>query len=150
MPIKNLTQKANIDRYIAERIESINAALVYRMCAIGEQVLNAARTGNFSAKPYTDRTGNLRSSIGYVVSLDGEIVQMSSFHVVKGGGKGADTGKDFAKQLVKDYPKGIVLIVVAGMHYAAYVSAKGYDVLESAELLAERLVPQMLEQLEFK
>lgn len=143
MPIKRLTPKAEIDRFIAARIEAINNALVYNMCAIGEQVLNAAR----STKSYKDQTGNLRSSIGYAVSVDGNIVQMSSFDVVKNGGEGATEGKEYVLQLIRDYPQGIVLIVVAGMNYATYVSAKGYDVLDSSELLAEKLVPQMLKKL---
>lgn len=146
MPIKRLTPKADIDRYIAGRVEAIKNALVRNMCIIGEQVLNAAR----STDSYKDRTGNLRSSIGYVVALDGEVVQMSSFEVVKEGGEGAKSGKEYAMQLIKDFPQGIVLIVVAGMNYASYVSAKGYDVLDSSELLADKLVPQMLEKLGIK
>ena len=146
MPIKRLTPTAEIDRYIAGRVEAIKKALVYNLCAVGEQVLNTARLTN----SYKDQTGNLRSSIGYVVAVDGEIVQMSSFDIVKEGGEGAKGGKAYAIQLVKDFPQGIVLIVVAGMNYASYVSAKGYDVLDSSELLADKLVPQMLQQLGFK
>lgn len=146
MPIKRLTPTAEIDRYIAGRVEAIKKALVYNLCAVGEQVLNAARLTN----SYKDQTGNLRSSIGYVVAVDGEIVQMSSFEVVKEGSEGARGGKEYAMQLVRDFPQGIVLIVVAGMNYASYVSAKGYDVLDSSELLADKLVPQMLQQLGFK
>ena len=146
MPIKRLTPTAEIDRYITGRVEAIKKALVYNLCAVGEQVLNAARLTN----SYKDQTGNLRSSIGYVVAVDGEIVQMSSFDTVKEGGEGAKGGKAYAIQLVKDFPQGIVLIVVAGMNYASYVSAKGYDVLDSSELLADKLVPQMLGQLGFK
>ena len=37
--------------------------------------------------------------------------------------------------------------MVAGMRYAAYVSASGRDVLDSAELRANQLVPQLLGQL---
>ena len=33
------------------------------------------------------------------------------------------------------------------MKYAAYVSAKGRDVLDSAEQLAERVLPMMVRQL---
>ncbi len=146
MPIQRITPQADIDRFIAERIEALNNALVYRMCAIGEQVLNAARSTN----SYKDQTGNLRSSIGYAVSIDGNIVQMSSFETVKNGGTGSDTGKNYVMQLIKGFPQGIVLIVVAGMNYASYVSAKGYDVLDSSELLAEKLVPQMLKKLGLK
>lgn len=146
MPIKRLTPPAEIDRYIAGRVEAIKQALVYNLSAIGEQVLNAARSTN----SYKDQTGNLRSSIGYVVAVDGEIVQMSSFEVVKDGSEGAKGGKDYAMKLTNDFPQGIVLIVVAGMNYASYVSAKGYDVLDSSELLADKLVPQMLQKLGFK
>ena len=39
------------------------------------------------------------------------------------------------------------LVVVAGMNYAAYVEAKGYNVLSSAEHLAERELPRMLDKL---
>ena len=146
MPIKRLTPTTEIDRYIAGRVEAIKKALVYNLCAVGEQVLNAARLTN----SYKDQTGNLRSSIGYVVAVDGEIVQMSSFDTVKEGREGSRGGKEYAMQLVRDFPQGIVLIVVAGMNYASYVSAKGYDVLDSSELLADKLVPQMLQQLGFK
>lgn len=146
MPIKRLTPTAEIDRYITGRVEAIKKALVYNLCAVGEQVLNAARLTN----SYKDQTGNLRSSIGYVVAVDGEIVQMSSFEVVKEGSEGARGGKEYAMQLVRDFPQGMVLIVVAGMNYASYVSAKGYDVLDSSELLADKLIPQMLQQLGFK
>lgn len=146
MPIKRLTPTAEIDRYITGRVEAIKKALVYNLCAVGEQVLNAARLTN----SYKDQTGNLRSSIGYVVAVDGEIVQMSSFDTVKEGREGSRGGKEYAMQLVRDFPHGIVLIVVAGMNYASYVSAKGYDVLDSSELLAGKLVPQMLQQLGFK
>lgn len=146
MPIKRLTPPAEIDRYIAGRVEAIKEAIVRMMLYVGEQVLNAARITN----SYKDQTGNLRSSIGYVVAIDGEIVQMSSFDTVKEGRDGSRGGKEYAIQLVRDFPKGIVLIVVAGMNYASYVSAKGYDVLDSSELLADKLVPQMLQQLGLK
>ena len=146
MPIKRLTPTTKIDRYITGRVEAIKKAIVYNLCAVGEQVLNAARLTN----SYKDQTGNLRSSIGYVVAVDGEIVQMSSFDTVKEGREGSRGGKEYAMQLVRDFPHGIVLIVVAGMNYASYVSAKGYDVLDSSELLADKLVPQMLQQLGFK
>ena len=117
--------------------------LIRNFSYIGERVLNAAR----STDSYKDQTGNLRSSIGYVVVVDGRVADISSFAVVKNGQEGSKTGADYARKLARKYPKGIVLIVCAGMNYAAYVSAKGYDVVDSAELLADRLVPQMLRQL---
>lgn len=146
MPIERLTPDSAIDAFVAEHVERLQNAVVYNLCAVGEQVLNAGRT----TKSYTDQTGNLRSSIGYVVAVDGNIVQISDFAPSdKGTDKatGQREGKAYAMSLIKQFPQGIVLLVVAGMNYAAYVSAKGYDVLESSELLAQKLVPEMLKTL---
>ncbi len=145
MPIKNLTPEGAISDFIGQQVERVTSALIYNLCAVGEQVLNQARSTN----SYKDQTGNLRSSIGYVVAVDGEVVQSSSFEVVKDGADGSRDGKSYALELVKQFPEGIVLIVVAGMNYASYVSAKGYDVLDSSEVLADRLVPEILKQLGF-
>lgn len=145
MPIKNLTPEGAISDFIGQQVERITSALIYNLCAVGEQVLNQARSTN----SYKDQTGNLRSSIGYIVAVDGEVVQSSSFEVVKDGADGSRDGKSYALELVKQFPEGIVLIVVAGMNYASYVSAKGYDVLDSSEVLADRLVPEILKQLGF-
>ena len=146
MPIKDLTPSGQIERYVQERVERLVRAIIYNLSVVGEKVLNKARSTN----SYKDQTGNLRSSIGYVIAVDGEIVQMSSFAPSDNGTDrvtGQAAGRAFAEELVRKFPYGIVLIVVAGMNYASYVSAKGYDVLDSSELLAEQLVPQMLQQL---
>ena len=50
-------------------------------------------------------------------------------------------------EIAAKYPKGYVLVVVAGMNYAVYVESKGRDVLTSAEKLAETELPKMLRQL---
>ena len=146
MGIKQTTPAAEIDRYIERQVERINRAVVYNLQYIGEACLNAARDTNSNK----DRTGNLRSSLGYVIVRDGKIVYQSAFEVVKEGGTGAKSGIQYAKEVARQFPEGIVLLVVAGMQYAAFVSAKGYDVMDSAELLADKLVPQILRQLGFK
>ncbi len=146
MGITQTTPSAEIDRYIEEQVERVTSALLRNLQYIGERCLNAARDTN----SYKDQTGNLRSSLGYVISCDGKIVYESTFEVVKNGADGAKSGIQFAKEIVRQFPEGIVLIVVAGMNYAQFVSAKGYDVIDSAELLADRLVPQIMKQLGFK
>ena len=145
MGITQTTPASEIDRYIAEQIEDITNALIYNLQYIGERCLNAARETN----SYKDQTGNLRSSLGYIIVCDGKITFQSDFEVVKNGGTGAKSGTQFAKEIARQFPEGIVLIVVAGMNYAAYVSATGRDVIDSAELLADRLVPSILKQLGF-
>lgn len=143
MPMQMLTPSASIAAYLNSGIQRIEKAVIRLMCVAGEQCVNVAREKH----SYKDQTGNLTSSIGYVVAIDGKIVQMSSFEVVKDGEQGSKDGKAYAKELVKQNNKGIVLIIVAGKEYASYVSDRGYDVLDSAELEADRLVPILLRQL---
>lgn len=109
------------------------------LVSVGEKCVNEARlSGN-----YTDRTGNLRSSVGYVLTHNGEIVYTSSFPTIKGGNEGATEGRDYALELAKTISGDWVLIVVAGRQYAAYVRARGYDVIDKAEDLARKLLKQL-------
>lgn len=143
MPIRQTTPQQEIDAYMAEQIKRIEYALVRTLQYVGERCLIAAR----KSKSYSDITGNLRSSVGYVISVDGNVVNSSEFDTVKNGENGAKEGYEYACSLVSQFPHGICLIVVAGKNYAQYVTAKGKDVLDSAELLAEQLVPKMLSKL---
>jgi hypothetical protein len=87
----------------------------------GELFVNKARLSG----TYRDITGNLRSSIGYVILKNG--VEVDSNFI--GNSDGSLKGKNVANEVAKQYPKGYVLIGVAGMDYAAYVEAKNYDVI---------------------
>lgn len=145
MGIVQKTPMSEIDDYIEEQMKRIIDALIYNLKYVGERCLNAARASN----AYRDQTGNLRSSLGYVIAYDGKIVYQSTFEVVKDGGSGSKSGIQYAKEIVRQFPENIVLIVVAGMNYAAHVAATGRDVIDSAELLADKLVPQILKQLGF-
>jgi hypothetical protein len=107
---------------------------------------------------YKDRTGNLRSSIGYVIYRDGEKIKeyfvpepvkdgeieetyrvktkdggiVTKTRKVKVGGdgeQGVQEGWLFTEEIAKKYPTGIVAVIVAGMDYAAAVESHGYDVL---------------------
>lgn len=137
------TRASEIAEYFEKRIQRLEKAVSRKMCYVGERCINAAR----SSHTYIDRTGNLTSSIGYAVSINGNLVKCSSFGQVKNGADGSKDGKEYVMSLISKYPQSIALIVVAGKNYAAFVSDKGYDVLDSAEILAERLVPQFLKQL---
>lgn len=146
MPIKQLTPMSEIERYTEEQLDRLKRAIIRTFSYVGEICLTRAR----NTDSYKDQTGNLRSSIGYVISVDGVVVHASDFNVVKSGQNGATSGLSYAKKIARSFPKGICLIVVAGMKYAAYVSAKGLDVLDSSELLADSLTKKMLNQLGFK
>ena len=153
--------KSNVNDFMREIEESINAELeklrfeiVRQLSIIGERCVNEARSlpslsrDNPAAKyphqpNYIDDSGNLRSSIGYVIIVDGEIQALSGFESIGGAKEGAESGKEYARSLVANYPTGYALIVVAGMNYAEYVAANGYDVLDSAELIAEKMCKEI-------
>lgn len=128
--------------FLERQLKSYKKKVILLLERIGKKCVNEARTNG----DYLDQTGNLRSSIGYAIVEDGKIVSISDFNVVKQGSHGKKEGSDFAKEIAKEYAKGIVLIVVAGMNYAAYVETRR-NVLTSSELLAKREVPRLLAKL---
>ena len=140
MRIEQTTPEAEILRAMKGAYESVMLESVRRLAYIGETCSNmACEKGN-----YTNRTGNLRSSVGYVIVYDGEVVLESGFKQVKNGTPGVDAGMKYADQVVRGLVrKGLVLVMVAGMRYASYVS-KTKDVLDSAELIAEGLIRKLV------
>ena len=115
-----------------------------------------------STDTYKDRTNNLHSSIGYVLYFNGQLVA-EDFAVsgtgtggggdvkftTKGGAEvsftskskeasgqeGVRTGQEFAQMIAgRHKTDGFVAVIVAGMNYALYVEAKGYDVLTGSTL----------------
>ncbi len=146
MPIRQLTPNSQIAAHLEAQLQRRENAIIYNLTYVGERCVVEART----ASTFLQQTGNLRSSMGYVIIKDGQVLRQGGFEPTTGterGAKGMTDGASFANSLAAEYPKGIVLIVVAGMNYASYVSAKGFNVLDSAEQLAQRLVPQMLAKL---
>lgn len=134
---------ADIKKQVAQKKELIEQVILRRFQRIGEAFIANARSND----TYRDQTGNLRSSIGYVILKNGEQL-FASFPGDKSQGK-TKAGK--VVDDVKDkYPQGFVLIVVAGMEYAAYVEAMGYDVLTASGIAAENDLRKAVEQISKK
>lgn len=148
MPLTTKTSSAEIKVYLDEAVKVVLEDVMEELAIAGEVAVNAARERG----SYTDRTGNLRSSTGYILARDGEVHTSSSFAKIIGGFNpknvpldGDEQGRTLAEGLAKELSKdGFALIVVAGMEYASYVSDKGYDVLDSAELEARRRLEERL------
>jgi hypothetical protein len=88
---------------------------------------------------YQDQSGSLTSSIGYAIIVDGSIDKASMM---------AEESATLVEELSKQYTKGMVLVVVAGMEYAAAVESKGYDVITGSSMFANtELLPFMKERL---
>ena len=134
--------KGNIDATFGAFLQEVERQIIESLCRIGEEVVTLAKMIP-PERGFTDRTGNLRSSIGYVVCKDGQPINVA-FEAVKGGHVGVHTGQKLAMNVAKKYPEGYTLIVVAGMDYAVYVESKGRDVLTSSETEAGKLIGQHL------
>lgn len=146
MAIKPNFTKDDVRKRFDAFLNEIEKKQIARLQRLGEMCLVEARTN----KGYMMRTGALLSSTGYEVFVDGVAIH-SQFDAASGAESnaaetGIKSGQSIAETIGKG-TKGIALVVVAGMNYAAYVEAKGYNVLSSAEHLAERELPRMLEKL---
>ena len=104
--------------YFVDRAEEKIYLLLQRA---GEEFVKIARDKG----KYTDQTGNLRSSIGYIIVKDGKILS-ENFELSQRGTdriNGERAAKRLTSELASIYNKGFALIGVAGMKYAVYVEA---------------------------
>lgn len=145
MPIKQITPQNKIDRYLAEEVAKREKVFIDALARIGEECVTEARENG----DYLDQTGNLRSSIGYAIIKNGQVIVSSSFESVRQGSVGQNQGRKLIQSLIPEFGRNIVLVVVAGMNYAAYVETKR-NVISSSELLAKQRARTILEQLGFK
>lgn len=135
----------DIDGTFKAFLLEIERQIIESLCRIGEEAVSMAKTIP-PERGFTDQTGNLRSSMGYVVLKDGKPLNIN-FEAVKGGNIGAQEGERLAVQVGGSYTEGYTLVVVAGMKYAVYVESKGRDVLTSAEKIAEKRIAKELADL---
>ena len=111
---------------------------------LGAECVNMVRDrGEFES--WKDRTGNLRSSVGFAFFQEGEMIVESAFEQIGADPTGSQTGKSFVEELAKELTSAYALVVVAGMDYAEYVSQKR-DVLQSAELHARARINDVVQK----
>ena len=122
---------ARIDRFEKEKTRKMFEVLSY----VGIESVKFAKQNH----TYEDQTGNLTSSIGYAIIVDGSIDKASMM---------AEESAKVIDELARQYTNGMVLVVVAGMEYAAAVESKGYDVITGSSMYADsELLPFMRERL---
>jgi hypothetical protein len=157
---------SQIAKMIADKRLAIQNAILSRLQFAGEEfVVNARNTDT-----YHDQTGNLRSSIGYVVYHNGQLLSdnfqavgarkrygTSNHNAVQkkyGTGTKTDEGvmkaRELADEVAAEHPQGFVLVCVAGMEYAASVEARGYDVITTSSISAVKDLKQAMRDLKSK
>lgn len=128
------------DDFSKEFQDAIVERLIMAAQYAGEKFVEEARNqpGDHAQGFYEDKTGNLRNSIGYLVYHNGELVS-------SGG-----SGSQYQNIVSSHVGMGIQLIGVAGMNYASYVEAKGYNVITiQADACVVRLEEYMKDVREF-
>ena len=140
--IKSNIARDALERWLSQSVDILNNELNSTFSYLGEQAVTKIRDRSGSDSWY-DQTGNLRSSIGYMVLNDGRKLIESAFKIVAGpnatqesnGTQGAEKGRRYLEELSKSYSDSYALCVVAGMDYASYVeSMDNKDVLASTKL----------------
>jgi hypothetical protein len=138
----------DVIRAMGDRLKLVENLIIRNLSYVGEHAVTIAREQH--TKNYTDRTGNLRASVGYVIVKNGEIVFSGGFdpsaagNRTTDGGAGAREGKALAEQLKSNYPDGFVLIVVAGMYYGVYVEKRDYNVVTFTSIEAKRKANELV------
>lgn len=135
----------SIAKLLAKEIELLDRKIYEKLDMIGIEFVNNARLNG----DYTDRTGNLRSSIGYIIFKDGEPYG-DNFRLSDKGTdrvKGLKTGMRKAVESGNIPQKGFALVVIAGMNYAIYVERKGFDVISGSSLQAEKDLKEALKSI---
>ena len=105
-----------------------------------------ARGHQKGTKDYTDRTSNLRSSIGFIIYKDGREIARNFETAGAGsedGSRGMAEGQAFA-EVQSPNMAGYSIVVVAGMAYAKHVEARGYDVVTNSKEIMVQDIPVLL------
>ena len=119
--------------------ELIHSNVKEAIIEAGEEAVEVQKERNISQKKtYQNHTFNLRNAPGYAVTIDGEEVARN----VPADGEHGEAKAKTNKTLDKADKSGTGLIIADGMPYASFVSSKGYDVLDSGLLHADKVLNQ--------
>jgi hypothetical protein len=144
--IKPRFTNADIKKMIHAKRKAIDDAILLSLQRVGEQFIADAR----DQRTYKDITGNLRSSIGYVILHNGFQKVKAGFEQIKAGGEGVKVGQRFIDEISEKYGSGWIFIAVAGMDYAASVESRGFNVITSSATDAARQLKQDIERIKRK
>lgn len=147
MPIKCTTDMSKLFAKIDAKTEEAKASYTEAFEMACLDIVNLAKKTN----TYKDQTNNLRSSIGFILYDRGELVtenfNIAGIGTEGDGSKGIVEGKRIAEEAAKIHPESLIGVIVAGMEYALYVEAKGYDVLTGSCLQAQTVLEKYIRAL---
>lgn len=129
--------KKSLENVLNNFKERTEQSVVAQLAEIGKKSVEIARKLPDQGGTYHNRTGKLHNSIGYAVFKDGNVV--AEDFIDPSGREAAMKKRDGSKG-------GFALVIVAGAEYAMDVHVRGYDVIDSAIINAEKEFQEWLSQ----
>ena len=123
MAITSDYNKGDAEKEFWKIQEEIDQEIIRAMSYAGEKFVRDARSMTKTQGGFGDVTGNLRSSIGYFILKDGDIIKKDFT------GSGIGEQNAMTELLFLSNKEGFQMIGIAGMNYASYVESKGYNVI---------------------
>ena len=125
----------------------IDTRILRELTMIAEEACNMARDTypTRDSGGYDDHTRNLRGSIGFKISFEGKEVSRGGFD-----SRSSTDGENAAQTaLSKLDTKGSLweIVVVAGMEYARYVEAKGYNVISFVQNYLDEQIKKLIQDI---
>lgn len=136
----------DVERWTNRFTDRAEEKMIEALAYVGEHFVKIARD-RLPEESFYDHTGNLRSSLGYVIVQDGDIILGDFERSDRGteGATGVQEAKKLTQKLALTYNKGLVLIGVAGMHYAVRVEQlEGKDVISGPQIAAEEMLKRII------
>lgn len=136
---KDINTPEGLKQYFDDFKRCTHKAIVQVLSRLGVECVTKAREPH--AGDWEDHSGNLRSSIGFMITYNGKKVTSDGFEPTAApdgnGAEGQQEGQNFIMSIASQNSQGYALVMVAGMNYAEFVEAhESRDVLAHVELFA--------------
>lgn len=156
MALKPRHTAKTLDAEMERRLAIIRQYVIQKLSILGVQAANHART----QRGYTDQTGNLVNSTGFIILENGKNI-FEDFKVTYKGGKtvdingepakdGLQEGRNYLNEIAAQFSnfRGYALVIGAGMDYASTVEhLRGKNVLAATELWLRDEFPKMMAEI---
>lgn len=146
--MKLQTTKSDFDQIIQKQLAEIDSQFLQRLIELCDERIEIQRA-KVSPEGYNDQTGQLRSSVGYIIYRDGKI-RHENFELAPYGTDKAPrlkAGRELAFSQLR-ITEGWGVVMVAGMEYASWLESNyNRTVLSSATFKLEDDIEYILKNI---
>lgn len=146
--MKLTTTKLDFDQIVQKQLQDIDNLFFQRLVELCDERITLQRA-KVSPEGYNDQTGQLRSSVGYIIYRDGKI-RHENFELAPYGtdkAPGLKAGRDLALSQLR-ITEGLGVVMVAGMEYASWLESNyNRTVLSSATFKLEDDIEYILKNI---